>query len=86
MLLYHSSPSALLPLLPSYFKLIATDVIDGRLRTILSVVFTNAVTEPYAALQFVQKHALAVLHHGLIVSTLLQVRAYLGHDVRVHRL
>ena len=86
MLLYHSSPAALLSLLPRYLKLIAADVIDGRLRTILSVVFTNAVAEPDAALQFIQQHALTVLHHGLIVSTLLQVRTYLGHDVRVHRL
>lgn len=86
MLLWYSSPAALLPLLPSYFKLIATDVIDGRLRTILSVVFTHAVTEPDATLQFVHQHALAVLHHGFIVSTLLEVRAYLGHDVRVHSL
>ena len=86
MLLYHSSPAALLPLLPSYLKLIAAYVIRRALGAVLSVVIAHTVTEPYAALQLVQQHALAVLYHGLIVSTLLQVRTYLGHDVRVHRL
>ena len=86
MLLYHSSPAALLSLLPRYLKLITANIIDSRLCTILFVVFTHTVTEPYAALQFIQQHALTVLHHGLIVSTLLEVRAYLGHDVRVHSL
>ena len=69
-----------------YLELIATNVVGRALSAVLSVIITHAVTEPDTALQFVQKHALAVLHHGLIVSTLLQVRANLGHDVRVHRL
>lgn len=86
MLLYHSSPSALLPLLPRYLKLIATDVVRCALGAVLSFVIAHVVAEPDAALQFIQQHALTVLHHGLIVSTLLQVRANLGHDVRVHSL
>ena len=72
-------------LLFGYLKLIATYVVGRALSAVLSVIITHTVTEPDAALQFVQQHALAVLHHGLIVSTLLQVRTNLGHDVRVHR-
>ena len=85
MLLYHSSPSALLSLLPRNLELIATNIIDGCLRAVLSVILTHAVTESDATLQLIQQHALAVLHHRLIVRTLLQVCANLGHDVRVHR-
>ena len=73
-------------LLSGNLELVATYVIGRALGAVLSVIITHAVTEPYAALQLIQQHALAVLYHGLIVSTLLQVRTYLGHDVRVHRL
>ena len=86
MLLYHSSPSALLPLLPRYLELIAANIIDSRLCTILFVVLPYTVAKSYTALQLVKQHALAILYDRLAVSTLLQVRANLSHDVRVHSL
>ena len=85
-MLYHSSPSALLPLLPRYLKLITANIIDSRLCTILFVVLPYTVAKSYTALQLVQQHAIAMLYDRLAVSILLQIRANLRHDVRVHRL
>jgi hypothetical protein len=74
----------LLPLLSRNLELIAADVVRRALRAVLSVEITHIVTEPYAALHLILKHAIAMLYDRLAVGTLLQVRANLSHDVRVH--
>jgi hypothetical protein len=43
------------------------------------------MAESTLAFQFSQHHALAILHHGLSVGTLLQVRTNLRHDVGIKR-